>query len=134
MEDTHSRQMVQGILKFFPDIYRLGKRFQRGSGSLQVSRIIFTCLINPKDVVRVYQVVVKLPELLNALQDNQGVFKEDLQRMLIQPISEKYEVVQKLQELVETTIDLAALENHEYVIKAEFDERLLGILDLSLLS
>jgi DNA mismatch repair protein MSH2 len=30
----------------------------------------------------------------------------------------------KLQEMVESTIDLAALENHEYIIKPEFDENL----------
>ena len=33
----------------------------------------------------------------------------------------------KLQEMVETTIDIDAAENHEYMIKADFDEQLQGI-------
>lgn len=34
--------------------------------------------------------------------------------------------LQKLQELVETTIDLDAIDNHEYLIKADFDQGLKG--------
>ena len=32
----------------------------------------------------------------------------------------------KFQQMVETTIDLAATEQHEFIIKADFDERLRG--------
>jgi len=33
----------------------------------------------------------------------------------------------KFQEMVETTMDLSQVENHDFVIKADFDEELTGI-------
>jgi hypothetical protein len=35
--------------------------------------------------------------------------------------------LEKLQEMVETTIDLEAVSEHEFIIKADFDEDLLGM-------
>ena len=34
--------------------------------------------------------------------------------------------LEKLRELVETTIDLEAAENHEYIVRDEFDDELRG--------
>lgn len=35
-----------------------------------------------------------------------------------------YQELHRLEELVESTIDLEAIENHEYRVKADFDESL----------
>jgi DNA mismatch repair protein MSH2 len=40
--------------------------------------------------------------------------------------------LEKLQEMVETTIDLEAIADHEFIIKADFDEDLLGICTIYL--
>ncbi|KAJ3300092.1 MutS-like protein [Borealophlyctis nickersoniae] len=111
-DDTQLRQSLQEEhLKSFPDLHRLAKRFQRGNATLQ-------------DVVRVYQVVIRLPLLKEALEgyqgDHQGLFEE----VYISKLKEYIENVAMLQELVETTIDLAAVENHEFMIKPDFDEEL----------
>ncbi|KAF9970881.1 MutS-like protein [Actinomortierella ambigua] len=113
--DGEMRQSLQeDHLKAFPDLHRLAKRFQRGVASLQ-------------DVVRVYQVVVRLPGLESVLRACSTGFTEHLELLQTQfthPISEYLDSLSKLQELVETTIDLDAVDNHEYLIKAEFDSSL----------
>ncbi|KAF9956380.1 MutS-like protein [Modicella reniformis] len=97
-----------------PDLHRLSKRFQRGVASLQ-------------DVVRVYQVVVRLPGLVSTLASCETGSKEH-KEMLDAEFTAHFDVytenLKKLQQLVETTIDLEAVDRHEYLIKAEFDQNL----------
>lgn len=116
-EDTELRQSLQeDHLKQVPDLHRLSRRFQRGIANLQ-------------DVVRIYQVVIRLPALLQCLEakapaDPQvaALFEETY----TSKVREYTGHLRKLEELVVTTIDLEALENHEYIIKAEFNEELQG--------
>ncbi|KAG0211697.1 MutS-like protein [Mortierella sp. GBA30] len=113
--DSELRQTLQeSHLKMIPDLHRLAKRFQRGVASLQ-------------DVVRAYQVVVRLPGLVSALgscETGSAEHKEMLDAQFTRPFEEYTLNLQKLQELVETTIDLEAVDRHEYLIKAEFDQGL----------
>ncbi|EIE91304.1 hypothetical protein RO3G_16015 [Rhizopus delemar RA 99-880] len=115
LEEIKLRQSLQeDHLKNIPDLHRLAKRFQKGTASLQ-------------DVVRVYQVVIRLPGLLTCLENkvSEDVEKanliDDLYTSKIRHLSG---LLHKLEELVETTIDLDALENHEYIIKAQFNDEL----------
>ncbi|RUP43387.1 muts domain V-domain-containing protein [Jimgerdemannia flammicorona] len=114
-EDTELRQSLQeDHLKSVPDLHRLAKRFQRGVATLQ-------------DVVRMYQVVIRLPGLLACLESYSGMderLKDLLETTYITKLKEYSGNLENLQELVETTIDLAAVEDHEFLIKAEFDETL----------
>ncbi|KAF9583835.1 MutS-like protein, partial [Lunasporangiospora selenospora] len=113
--DSELRQTLQEVhLKAIPDLHRLAKRFQRGVASLQ-------------DVVRVYQVVVRLPSLVSALtscETGSTEHKEVLDTEFTTLLEEYTSNLHKLQELVETTIDLEAVDRHEYMIKAEFDQSL----------
>lgn len=115
--DSELRQTLQeSHLKMIPDLHRLAKRFQRGVASLQ-------------DVVRAYQVVVRLPGLVSALsacETGSTEHKEMLDAEFTGSFDEYATNLQKLQELVETTIDLEAVDRHEYMIKAEFDQGLKG--------
>jgi DNA mismatch repair protein MSH2 len=113
VEDTELRQTMQEEhLRAIPDLYRLAKRFQRK-------------LANLEDVVRAYQVVIRLPGFLGTLE---GVMDEKYR----EPLDEAYTIklqeyassLEKLAEMVETTVDLEALDNHEYIIKPEFDDGL----------
>ncbi|KAG0219648.1 MutS-like protein [Mortierella sp. NVP41] len=113
--DSELRQNLQEThLKMIPDLHRLAKRFQRGVASLQ-------------DVVRAYQVVIRLPGIVSALaacETGSPEHKEIMDAEFTSLLEEYTANLQKLQELVETTIDLDAIDSHEYLIKADFDQGL----------
>jgi DNA mismatch repair protein MSH2 len=113
VNDTELRQTMQEEhLRSIPDLYRLAKKFQRKAATLE-------------DVVRAYQVVIRLPGFLGTLDsvmDEQ--YKEPLDAEYTSKLREFSDSFAKLQEMVETTVDLEALDNHEFIIKPEFDESL----------
>jgi DNA mismatch repair protein MSH2 len=111
--DTELRQTMQEEhLRSIPDLYRLAKRFQRK-------------LANLEDVVRAYQVVIRLPGFIGTLE---GVIDEQYQGPLEAEYTSKLrgfsDSLAKLAEMVETTVDLDALDRHEFIIKPEFDDSL----------
>ncbi|KAH8194983.1 hypothetical protein TruAng_010854 [Truncatella angustata] len=111
--DTELRQTMQEEhLKSVPDLYRLANRFQRNKANLE-------------DVVRAYQVVIRLPGFLGTLEavmDEQ--YKDPLDEAYTNKLRELSDSLGKLAEMVETTVDLDALDNHEFIIKPEFDDNL----------
>lgn len=111
--DTELRQTMQEEhLRSIPDLYRLSKRFQKK-------------LANLEDVVRAYQVVIRLPGFIGTLE---GVMDEQYQIPLEAEYTSKLrglaDSLGKLAEMVETTVDLEALDRHEFIIKPEFDDSL----------
>jgi DNA mismatch repair protein MSH2 len=113
VEDTELRQTIQEEnMRSIPDLYRLAKRFQRKLAGLE-------------DVVRAWQVVTALPGFINTLEavmDEQ--YKDPLNEAYTSKLREYSDSLGKLQEMVETTVDLDAAQNHEYIIKPEFDDGL----------
>ena len=111
--DTELRQTMQeDHLRSIPDLYRLAKRFQRKQANLE-------------DVVRAYQVVIRLPgfiETLEGIMDEQ--YKDPLDAEYTSKLINHSNSLAKLQEMVETTVDLDALDHHEFIIKPDFDESL----------
>jgi DNA mismatch repair ATPase MutS len=82
-------------------------------------------LANLEDVVRAYQVVIRIPGFIGTLE---GVMDEQYQVPLDAEYTSKLrsysDSLAKLQEMVETTVDLEALDHHEFIIKPEFDDSL----------
>lgn len=128
LEDSILKQNLQEeCLKSIPDIGRMLRKFQKQSATLE-------------DVVRIYQMVIKMPDIIAALEgyESQGndeeynIDSEEKQKpvgtiikeLYTDPIKLAYGSLEKLQELVETTVDLEALDRHEFIIKPDFDERL----------
>lgn len=111
--DTELRQTMQEEhLRSIPDLYRLAKRFQKK-------------LANLEDVVKAYQVAIRLPGFIGTLEgimDEQ--YKDPLDAAYTSKLIDYSNSLSKLQDMVETTIDLDALERHEFIIKPEFDESL----------
>ncbi|KAH9458926.1 hypothetical protein Pst134EA_019080 [Puccinia striiformis f. sp. tritici] len=133
LHEIEQRQMLVGImfqdgllrqalqddhLKAMPDLTRISKRFIQGAGSLE-------------DVVRVYQAVVKLPEILEALEkaddfeiDKKQEAKDLLNLIYCVPFQDCVTNLAQYVEMVETTVDLDELENHQFIIKPDFDDEL----------
>ena len=77
VQDVSTRQIVQNdFLKMMPDMHRISKRFQKGVATLE-------------DVVRVYQAVLRLPGLIQTVEDAEtpsSVHKELLTRFYLTPL------------------------------------------------
>ncbi|XP_060580063.1 DNA mismatch repair protein Msh2-like [Ruditapes philippinarum] len=115
VEDTELRQMLfEDQLRRIPDFQRLAKKFQRKKASLQ-------------DVYRVYQAIDKMPYLLETLEKTDSQHKSLLMDIFSNPLKELLMDFAKFQEMVEATMDLDQVENHEFVIKADFDEGLTAL-------
>ncbi|GAB7366347.1 hypothetical protein MBLNU230_g8147t1 [Neophaeotheca triangularis] len=113
VSDTELRQTLQEEhLRSIPDLYRLAKKFQRKKANLE-------------DVVRAYQVAIRLPDFIGTFE---GVMDEAYKDPLDVEYTNKLRKcsgdLERLQEMVETTVDLEALDNHEFIIKSEFDDGL----------
>lgn len=122
VNDSILRQTLHDdSLRTIPDIPRLIRKLHRGVATLE-------------DCVRIYQMVIKIPEIFEALEafDDDGQEVEDgsrpskvlLDETYTLPLKIEYSKLEKLQELVETTIDLDALDRHEFVIRPAYDETL----------
>lgn len=116
--DANVRQSLQDDhLKAMPDMHRIAKRFQRGAAGLE-------------DVVRIYQAVVRLPgiiETLKMLTTEEIIHTRSVETTYLEKLESYQQNLQKLQDLVETTIDLDALDEHKFVIKPDFDDNLKAI-------
>ncbi|KAN0065878.1 MSH2 protein [Thecaphora frezii] len=112
VQDVSTRQIIQNeYLKLMPDMHRISKRFQKGVATLE-------------DVVRVYQAVLRLPGLIQALSDAETpseVHRNLIASAYLEPLRTHEEALAKLIELVEATVDLEELAAHNFVIKPDFD-------------
>ncbi|PPQ85022.1 hypothetical protein CVT25_010411 [Psilocybe cyanescens] len=114
-DDTNSRRTLQDeYMKAMPDLLRICKRFLKSKATLE-------------DVVRVYQVVLKIPgmvESLSAVQLEDDESSALLDELYLNTIKECESSLEKYGEMVEQTLDLKELDNHNYLIKPDYDPRL----------
>ncbi|WAR07851.1 MSH2-like protein [Mya arenaria] len=104
VEDTELRQtLYEDQLRKIPDFQRLAKKFQRKKANLQ------------------------MPYLLETLERTDSQHKTLLMHVFSNPLKEMLMDFAKYQEMVEATMDLSQVENHEFVIKADFDEGLTAL-------
>ncbi|KAN0086029.1 MutS domain V domain containing protein [Tylopilus felleus] len=115
VDDPSTRRALQDdYLKLMPDLHRLSKRFKKGVASLE-------------DVVRVYQVVLKLPgliETLEAIQYERQAHEKLVDEVYLKLFKTLSDSLSKYSDMVETTLDLASLDTHTYTIKPAYDEGL----------
>ncbi|OXG96130.1 DNA mismatch repair protein MSH2 [Cryptococcus neoformans A2-102-5] len=115
VEDSVNRQSIQTkYLKQMPDFHRISKKFHKRVAGLE-------------DVVRVYQAVQLLPGLQEILENANTPelgARDLIEEIWLKPLREHIEKLVNYSSMVEDTIDLDELANHNYVILPTIDEDL----------
>ncbi|CAF4170441.1 unnamed protein product [Adineta steineri] len=112
VNDSSIRTFIaQDFLGRVPDFERLVRKFIRKKANLE-------------DCYKIYVAVNKMPKLIEYIGEFNGPKKGVLDHLIVVPIREMIDVFSKYIEMIETTIDMGRIGNHEFVIKPNYDKDL----------
>ncbi|GAA6025116.1 hypothetical protein JCM11491_004392 [Sporobolomyces phaffii] len=155
IENEEFRQtLIDTYLRYFPDFHRISKRFQKQNATLEdVVRVYQAVVLLPGFVTLLENGVVEgedeveMADVAAATdpaehenadaregegrtrQSQKEMWKGLVEDMWLNKTREFADALSTYQQMVETTIDLSELANHNYVIKPEFDDSLVALRD-----
>lgn len=100
--------LLKAHLSNIPDVLMLHKKLLRKRANLQ-------------DVFKIYQIVLRLPDILSLLKE---VDSPVVKSAVYDRFSDVLQDLKNYEEMVETVLDLKAVEKNEYLIEATFDKNL----------
>ncbi|CAH0399806.1 unnamed protein product [Chilo suppressalis] len=101
-------QLHEDHLRRIPDLQALARRLTRKKANLH-------------DCYRIYQAIKRLPSLLQCLAEANNA---TVHSSLSEPISELNDDLDKFQQMIETTMDMDAVDRGDYLVKPSFDDLL----------
>lgn len=106
-------QLHEDHLRRIPDLQALARRLTRKKANLQ-------------DCYRIYQAIKRLPSLLRCLAEAEHA---TVHSSITEPISELNDDLGKFLEMIETTVDLEAVDRGDFLVKPSFDEQLQNLYE-----
>ncbi|NP_001154964.1 mutS homolog 2 [Nasonia vitripennis] len=104
-----STELSEDFLRRVPDLQQLAKKLAKKKAGLYECYKIYQCMTNLPGLI----------EKLNSVSDNAAV-----KTMLLDPLKEYLEEMDKFQQMAEQTIDLDAADKGDFLVKPEFDDEL----------
>ncbi|XP_038213942.1 DNA mismatch repair protein Msh2 [Zerene cesonia] len=95
-------------LRRIPDLQALARRLTRKKANLH-------------DCYKIYQAIQRLPALLQCLAESNS---PTVHSSLTEPISELNDDLDKFQQMIETTVDMDAVDRGDFLVKPSFDDQL----------
>ncbi|KAG8186204.1 hypothetical protein JTE90_008734 [Oedothorax gibbosus] len=111
VNDISFQNDVSKVVDKFIDVEMLCRKIQRRKANLQ-------------DLYKIYQMLQRLPSLSKSLLGYSGPHEHVLKSNFIGDLQERIEDFENFSSMIAQTIDFDAIQNREFVVKAEYDETL----------
>ena len=113
IEDIQMRQSMQEVyLRHVPDLSLLARKFQRKAKASLM------------DAWRLYQFVLQIPAMRQALEDCSSQHSELVRERLVEPLSGLEQDFKPYEQLIEQSLDLEGIDQHEYRINPKYNAEL----------
>ncbi|KAL5103177.1 DNA mismatch repair protein Msh2 [Taenia crassiceps] len=113
-DGTLRSTFYETFLRRIPDLPRLARRLQMLKANLQ-------------DVYRVYKLVELLPEMINHLCRSKSKHASLLEHCFVKDLQTAVGNFSKFVQMIESTLDLEAAKENEFIVRPDFDEALQSV-------
>lgn len=121
-QNSALRDQLRLELKAVPDISKLSRKLAKAASASEDGSKSGNSSKHALDhLVRIYQLVIQLPLILELLRDTANAL---IDMDLCEPLDKAVTSLVRFKDMVETTVDVDSANHHEYIIRPDFDGRL----------